>query len=394
MDDLHIQTVRSFAIVIFDSRLEKCVTVKVPIAVTAPFANRLLRELLPGSANEIREPWYLLIPQCSHKAPLSRAAKPEGPTSLYGTRYQSENEPLPRVTIHPQAHITHFTVQLLEFQRPIYQGDYSVDDIFQAGAEFLARQLIKQGKIEAAEHLYYEVHTSAKGVNTVSPDVLPANVYDVEGVFKLPLRSDDHERTVFHKLQPEPLPERAPGSYGGLLTFGRPGPDYGSIMLSADVYLALMRDLQLSTTVEDGGYLVGTPYRQPGSIEHEDKAGFRWLLEVTDVIQAEAAWGRTGSLLFTGETWSRITRRRDRDFPDKKLVAWFHSHLFAATDDFGLSGMDQDLHRRFLTKPWQVAVLLNIYKGQRTVRCFQRSAEGELVECLFHVFDRKSMGNV
>lgn len=394
MDELHIKTVRSFTIVIFDSGLEKCVRVKLPIAVTAPFANRLLKEILPGQANEIREPWYLLIPQCSHKRPLHRAAKPEGPTSLYGTRYEAEKEPLPRLVMHPEAHITHFTVQLLEFQRPLYQGEYSVDDVFQAGVEFLARQLIKQGKIEAAERLYYEVHTSAQEVNTVSPDVLPANVYEVEGVFKLPLRSDDQERTVFHKLQPDPLPERTPESYGDVLTLGRPGPDAGTIMLSADVYNALLRDLQLSSTVEDGGYLLGTPYRQPGSIEHEDKVGFRWLLEVTDVIQAEAALGRIGSLLFTGETWSRITRRRDRDFPDKKLVAWFHSHLFAASAEFGLSGMDQDLHRRFLTKPWQVAVLLNIHKGQRTVRCFQRGAEGELVECLFHVFNRKSEESV
>jgi hypothetical protein len=387
MDDSHLETVRSFSIVLFDSELKKCVAVSVPTSITAPFANRLLREVISGEANTIREPWYLLVPHSSNHAPLRRSIQPEGPTSLYGNRYDPETEPLPRVIIHPRANITHFTVQLLEFQRPIYQGDYSVDDIFRAGAEFLARRLIKQGKLQATASLYYEVFTSQKGVNTVSPDGLPANVYEVEGVFKLPPRSDDRERTVFHKLQPDPLPERSLMSYGDVLTLGRPGPTGGTIMLSASVYEALQRNLQLSTTVEDGGYLLGTPYRQTGSIEDEDDSGFRWLLEVTDVIQAEAVWGRIGSLLFTGETWSRITRRRDRDFPDKKLVAWFHTHLFSATDDFGLSGMDQDLHRRFLTKSWQVAVLLNIHKGQRTVRCFQRGLEGELVECLFHVFD-------
>jgi hypothetical protein len=50
--------------------------------------------------------------------------------------------------------------------------------------------------------------------------------------------------------------------------------------------------------------------------------------------------------------------------------------------------MDQDLHRRYLTKPWQVAVLLNVEaNGQRTVRCFQRGPEGDLIECPFEVFE-------
>ena len=391
MDESHLETVRSFKIVIFDNELRKCVAATLPLSITAPFLNRLIREVIPSEDNQIREPWYLLIPHCSHQAALLRAVQPEGPTSLYSKRYDPESEPLPRVTLHPQAHITHFTVRLLNFQRPIYQGDYHVDDIFLAGAEFLARRLMERGKIETTANLYYEVSTSKTEVNTVSSDVLPANVYEVEGVFRLPLRSDDSERTVFHKLTPEPLPERSLVSYGEVLTYGRPGPTGGTIMISSSVYDALQQNLHLSDKVEDGGYLLGTPYRQPGSIEDEDNADFRWLLEVTDVIQAEVAWGRIGSLLFTGETWSRITRRRDRDFPDKKLVAWFHTHLFRATDEFGLSGMDQDLHRRFLTKSWQVAVLLNIYKGQRTVRCFQRGPEGDLVECAFHVFEPKSV---
>jgi hypothetical protein len=50
--------------------------------------------------------------------------------------------------------------------------------------------------------------------------------------------------------------------------------------------------------------------------------------------------------------------------------------------------MDQDLHRRYLTKPWQVAVLLNVdAEGHRTVRCYQRGPAGDLVECEFGVID-------
>jgi hypothetical protein len=86
-----------------------------------------------------------------------------------------------------------------------------------------------------------------------------------------------------------------------------------------------------------------------------------------------------------------MTRLRDREHPDKKLVGWFHTHLFKASEDFGLSGLDQDLHRRFLTKAWQIAVLINIdAEGQRIVRCFQRGAEGDLVESYFQLIDSAS----
>jgi len=387
MSDSHIETVRSFLIVLYDRDLKTRATVTLPIAVAAPFANRIFKEAMPEAIDCVREPWYLLTPHCSHEGELARALRPEGSTSLYSTRYDPEQEPPPRLRLHPQAHIKYFTIQLLEFQRRIYQGNYRVDDIFLAGAEFLARRLIEQGKLGPADTVFYAVETSAKKVNVMSPDLLPSNIYEVEGVFKLPLLSDDRKRTVFHKLPAAPLPVRALVSYGDTVTYGPDGPADGAIMLSTNVYDALHRDLELSNSVEDGGYLLGVPYRQSDDGVSEDERGFRWLLEITEVVQAEAVWGKTGSLLFTGETWSRITRRRDRDFPDKKIVAWFHTHLFEATSDFGLSGMDQDLHRRFLTKPWQVAILVNIHKSTRTVRCFQRGTEGDLVECAFRVFD-------
>src|SRR5215207_7174740 len=104
MDESHLETVRSFKIVIFDNELRKCVAATLPLSITAPFLNRLIQEVIPSEANQIREPWYLLIPHCSHQAALLRAVQPEGPTSLYSKRYDPESEPLPRVTLHPQAH--------------------------------------------------------------------------------------------------------------------------------------------------------------------------------------------------------------------------------------------------------------------------------------------------
>jgi len=67
-------------------------------------------------------------------------------------------------------------------------------------------------------------------------------------------------------------------------------------------------------------------------------------------------------------------------------VGWYHTHLFSATDSFGLSGMDQDLHHRFLPRPWQAAVLVNIsHDGNRQIRCFQRKNEGMLEQSFFEV---------
>ena len=110
-----------------------------------------------------REPWYLLIPHCSHDVALRRAVKPVGATSLYGKPYIPENEPPPRVALHPQAHIRHFTVRILEFQSSLFQGDFSVDDIFLAGVELLARRWIRKGKMQEADGpFYYSVNTNPK----------------------------------------------------------------------------------------------------------------------------------------------------------------------------------------------------------------------------------------
>lgn len=81
------------------------------------------------------------------------------------------------------------------------------------------------------------------------------------------------------------------------------------------------------------------------------------------------------------------------DYPARKLVGWFHTHLFPATDTFGLSGLDQEMHAWYLPRPWQVAVLLNFERdADRTVRCYQRGPEGKLVETPFFVFAPEAGG--
>ena len=261
--------------------------------------------------------------------------------------------------------------------------------IFLAAAEQLTRRWIEKGGTSMKEGpFYYTATPSRYSAATVPEDLFPPEAYRVEGVFRLPRLTPDRKRIKFRKILPPPFPVKDVADYGRTEVRGKGESLSGRIFMGAGVYRALKSGMDLSRQVETGGFLVGRPYRLPGSPESEDDPGFRWLVEITDAVPAEGAWGKPMALLFTGDTWSRMRKQIDVSFPDKDLVAWFHTHLFAATDDFGLSGWDQDLHRRFLTRPWQVAVLLNADPdGNREVRCFQRGPEGDLLECPYEVVE-------
>jgi proteasome lid subunit RPN8/RPN11 len=55
---------------------------------------------------------------------------------------------------------------------------------------------------------------------------------------------------------------------------------------------------------------------------------------------------------FTQDTWEHIYRIKDRDYPDARIVGWYHSH-----PGFGvfLSDHDTFIHKNFFSAPQQVA---------------------------------------
>jgi len=55
---------------------------------------------------------------------------------------------------------------------------------------------------------------------------------------------------------------------------------------------------------------------------------------------------------FTQDTWEHIYKIKDRDFPDERIVGWYHSH-----PGFGifLSDHDSFIHKNFFSAPEQVA---------------------------------------
>ncbi|MFF5290779.1 JAB N-terminal domain-containing protein [Paractinoplanes globisporus] len=139
------------------------------------------------------------------------------------------------------------------------------------------------------------------------------------------------------------------------------------VVLTAGVRDQLLRDMELSNKVEEGGFLAGRPYRDAA---HPD----RHLVLITAVLPAE----RTGASLlhftFTGDSFLRISETLARRGQDEALVGWYHTHLFPATVEMGLSTIDIELHSSTFRRPWQVAGLINLDGYGRVLRFYADQA--------------------
>lgn len=383
-------SIRSFIILLYDPDKQEIGSYQVPIAVAAPFANRLFRELLPQQ--HMQEPWYTLSPYTINDKPLDRALHPFGPTSLYGQQYDPATQPHPPIKLHPDAPVRYFVIKLYDVQEEKYTGAYSVDDIFLHGASYLLHHGPLKGKTNLSPTpYYYEVIPNTKAINQIPADWLPEKMYETEGIFSLPVRAKDEPRIKFSKIQAPILPEKPLAAFPPVTRYGQGEQQMGQVIVPRHIYRQWRRRLQLSHINEEGGYIVGNVYRQPGSDPREEDTSFRWIVEVTDILMAQEAVGTPVSLLFTHDTWSLARRQRGREHPQRELVGWWHTHPFPATDTFGLSGWDQDKHAQFFTRPYQIAILLNIEsQNPRTVRCYQRNPDGILVETPYAVISTTS----
>jgi proteasome lid subunit RPN8/RPN11 len=86
-----------------------------------------------------------------------------------------------------------------------------------------------------------------------------------------------------------------------------------------------------------------------GNLYHDDKGPF---LYVEHSIRGEHASNESCNVTFTDETWNHINSVMDLQYPDKRILGWYHTH-----PGFGifLSDMDLFIHRNFFNLSWQVA---------------------------------------
>jgi len=89
-------------------------------------------------------------------------------------------------------------------------------------------------------------------------------------------------------------------------------------------------------------------------------------------IAGERAAQGAAHVTFTQNTWEHIYAVKDKDFPDKKIVGWYHSH-----PGFGvfLSHHDTFIHENFFSDPHQVAWVFDPHSDEEG--CFGWS-DGEI----------------
>ena len=96
--------------------------------------------------------------------------------------------------------------------------------------------------------------------------------------------------------------------------------------------------------IEVCGVLVGNVYHDPSG---------PWLY-VQHAIEGNHATQRAAQVTFTAETWEHIQSIMDREYPDLRILGWYHTH-----PGFGifLSEMDIFIQENFFPEPWQVALV-------------------------------------
>jgi proteasome lid subunit RPN8/RPN11 len=130
---------------------------------------------------------------------------------------------------------------------------------------------------------------------------------------------------------------------GGPGSGGEPAP---LVLIRRAVLETVRAHAAEDLNTELGGVLLGTAASSP--------EGAVVLVEAS--IRALHTDASRGSITFTHETWDSINQVKDRDYPDKRVVGWYHTH-----PGFGLFLSEYDLfiHRNFFDLPWQVALVVD-----------------------------------
>ncbi len=153
------------------------------------------------------------------------------------------------------------------------------------------------------------------------------------------------------------------------------------VVIPAALHAELLVSRSLSLEVEEGGFLTGEVYR-------DSEAEGSFIVSVQSAPTAEQTGASLLHFTFTGDSFTAIKKSLREGQSGTRLLGWYHTHLFGATDKMGLSSIDVRLHLSTFTLPWQVAGLINIEGGQRVLRFYTRQGD-TMALCPYWVRDEQ-----
>src|SRR5579863_3624800 len=110
------------------------------------------------------------------------------------------------------------------------------------------------------------------------------------------------------------------------------------VTIEGEVLRQIRQHARSNSKTEVCGVLIGA----------ENGSGLNITARIAGLNAAQAG----AHVTFTQDTWEHIYKIKDRDFPDERIVGWYHSH-----PGFGIFLSDHDtfIHRNFFSAPEQVA---------------------------------------
>jgi proteasome lid subunit RPN8/RPN11 len=128
------------------------------------------------------------------------------------------------------------------------------------------------------------------------------------------------------------------------------------VAFSTEVLRRVRQHARSSMSAEICGVLIGEIESSRTSVE--------------TLIEGEAAQQGGSHVTFTQDTWAHIYQTKDSQYPDKRIVGWYHSH-----PGFGVFLSDHDLfiHRNFFSDVRQVAWVYDPHSDEEG--CFAWSGE-------------------
>ena len=98
--------------------------------------------------------------------------------------------------------------------------------------------------------------------------------------------------------------------------------------------------------IEVCGVLVGNVYH--------DAMGPFVFVEAN--IRGNFSSGKAAQVTFTAKTWAHIQDVMDREYPDLRILGWYHTH---PGHGIFLSDMDLFIHKNFFSLPWHLAFVFD-----------------------------------